>query len=231
MICKKRLGIVFDLDGVLIDSSKVVEQSFEHSIKMISAKLERKYDYSEFKKHMGKSFSEIMQLMQLPVEMYQYFIEKSIELNSEITLFDGVIALLEELRHNNCYIGIATGKDSSRTNIILREKNILHYFDKVICCDHLVNCKPSPECMHIHFAVSNLPNSDFIFVGDSIADIQCAHNSHVRSIAALWGFGTTAELMEQKSDYLASDISELRDILSANGYIQAAITTSCEVSI
>lgn len=52
-----------------------------------------------------------MQEMGLPTEMRDYFVEKSIELSAKDFAFDGVRGLLETLRINNCYIGLATGKD------------------------------------------------------------------------------------------------------------------------
>lgn len=217
MIFSRKVGVIFDLDGVLIDSSKVMEVAFEYAFKKFFPN--KPVPFQQYIKHMGKGFLTIMDEMELSHALYPYFNSKSIELISDIFVFDGIISLLERLKENNCYLGISTGKDSFRTKKILQEKHLSSYFDKIICSDELKQGKPHPDSINFHLNYSQVNKSDMLFIGDSIADTQCARHAGVRSIAALWGMGGFKELLQETPDYIAFDINDLAWILSLNGLL------------
>ena len=160
MICKKNRGVIFDLDGVIIDSTSVMEQAFQYSFEKFFP--QKKAPFSEFIKHMGKGFLSIMDVMKLPREMYAPFSERSIDLISEIVVFPKIKRTLNFLKNSSCYIGIATGKDSFRTTQILNQKKIIHYFDKVICSDQVKQGKPHPDSINLHIEQAGLNKENII---------------------------------------------------------------------
>lgn len=211
MIYKQKSAVIFDLDGVIIDSSKVMEIAFSYAFARFFPG--ETPPFEEYKTHMGKSFLSIMRDMGLPGELHPFFKEKSIELSSQIEMFDGVVETLEQLKRAGCYLGIATGKDSFRTAQILREKSILHYFDKVVSSDMVTHSKPHPESIHLHLKHAGTDAPQTIFIGDSVSDLQCARRAGVDAVAAFWGMGKQEDLMQENPRFQAQDFTELREIL------------------
>lgn len=213
-----KAGIIFDLDGVLIDSHNVMEIAFKYAFKKYFPEQEPPFD--QYKKHLGKGFLMIMDELNLPRRLYQPFYEKSVELLSHIQVIEGIPSLLKILKRNKLYIGIATGKDKNRTWEILKAKGIIQYFDKIICNDEVCHGKPHPESIEFHVEYGDLNKRDVLFIGDSTSDILCARNAGVRSIAALWGMGKRNELLEAVPDYVANNVDGLKDLLKKLGLIK-----------
>ncbi len=223
MIYKRYKSVIFDLDGVIIDSSQVMQVAFEYAYQQFFPK--QRAPFSEYVKHMGKGFLSIMDAMNLPREMYPFFNQKSIELISEIVVFDGIVPILERLKEQDCYVGIATGKDAYRTKQILDEKKLSSYFDCVICSDQVKRGKPYSDSVDIQVNQAGLDRDDLVFIGDSTSDIQCAKNASVSSIAVLWGMGSRADLLKENPDYFAYDPRDLEFIL-CDGWLQERVNVA-----
>ena len=217
----KKHGVIFDLDGVIIDSSAVMKTAFEYAFKSFYPDREAPFDI--YSMHAGKGFLKIMHEMNLPEAMLPLFQAKSIELMSNITLFDGIAPLIVELKMNNCYLGIATGKDSLRTQQILRDKALLNYFDKIVCCDDVNQGKPDPESIQAHLNFADINADKILFIGDSVADLQCAKKANVKAVAALWGMGKLNALVRELPDYIAFNVHDLRWIFGLRGLLNLAL--------
>ncbi|MDR0270825.1 HAD family hydrolase [Paenibacillus sp.] len=207
----KKWGVIFDLDGVLIDSTNVMEIAFTYAFRHFFPT--KMVPFEEYKTHMGKGFQKIMSEMNLPIEMHPLFKEKSTELASNIKVFEGAIETLNLLQEANCYIGLATGKDYARTVQILEEKGMDKFFDKIVTSDMVENSKPHPESIEVHMENSRLTANDFIFIGDSVSDIQCAKAASVRSIAVTWGMGQIDDLKNENPGHMVNDFLELKEVL------------------
>ncbi|MDH5730993.1 MAG: HAD-IA family hydrolase [Gammaproteobacteria bacterium] len=179
-------AIIFDLDGVLIDSEKVMYLSYINSFKKFLPN-ESPPDFSEYCKYLGQRLSDIINQMGLPPEMESAFVEETYNNIDEINLFDGVKDLLEKLSALNIPIAIATGKDSDRTEVILKHLGIRSYFEIIMCSDLVDNPKPAPEMANIIINKWNLPARNVLFVGDAIADIKCGQSAGTKTAVATWG--------------------------------------------
>lgn len=204
-------AVIFDLDGVLIDSSKVMQQAFEHAWGQFFS--EGVAPFAEYKTHMGKGFTAIMDAMGLPRGMAAPFRARSVELADQIELFPGVFALLESLLEAGVYLGISTGKDAARTHYILRRQGLADYFERVVCSDQVAQGKPHPESITLHLATCGVPAAEALFVGDAQADIECAQRAGVPSVAVLWGMGTERDLRAMNPTHVVRDFGELHRLL------------------
>lgn len=204
-------AVLFDLDGVLIDSSRVMEQAFQHAWRQFHDHGEA--PFAEYKTHMGKGFTAIMDAMGLPREMAGPFRERSIALADQIQVFPGVFALLDSLRATGVYLGISTGKDSARTHYILRRLGLDGYFERVVCSDEVARGKPDPESVLVHLRAAGVSGAQALFVGDAWADIECARRAGVPSLAVLWGMGTEADLRGAQPTHLVRDFGALHCLL------------------
>jgi len=207
-----RIAVLFDLDGVIIDSSHVMKAAFDHAYHQFFPK--EKPPFKTFVKYMGQGFSKIMHQMNLPTDMYSHFFEKSLALTTEIQVFEGMRELLANLKEKNVYLGIVTGKDRYRTDVILKQNKLDTFFDKVVCGDDVTRGKPYPDAVEMHIHHATLSRSNLIFVGDSTSDIQCAHHANIYSIAVLWGQGQRHELFQEKPDWFVYNVDDLKHLFT-----------------
>jgi AHBA synthesis associated protein len=204
-------AVIFDLDGVLIDSSRVMQIAFEYAYREFFPGGSAPFD--EYRKHMGKGFPAIMDAMGLPRAMFKPFKARSIELVDDVEVFVGVHELLEKLAAQAIYIGIATGKDAARTRQILQRKNLDGYFHHVVSSDEVKHGKPHPESIEVHLRLSRAQPWHTFFVGDARADIECAHRAGVRSVAALWGMGREEDLRALSPTYVIQELGDLYPLI------------------
>lgn len=102
--------------------------------------------------------------------------------------FEGVREVLTEALEAGLQLAIVTSKISWGATDELEQAGLLHCFRTVVGHDDVENAKPAPD--PIYLAMARLVIDDpreIMFVGDSPADIFCAHNAGCTSVAATWG--------------------------------------------
>src|SRR5438874_9013447 len=101
-------AVVFDLDGVLVDSHVVMRKAFTTAYReVVGAGLA---PFEEYERHQGRYFPDIMTLMGLPLEMEGPFVRESYRLEHEVPVFPGVRDLLRGLLARDVRLAVATGK-------------------------------------------------------------------------------------------------------------------------
>lgn len=181
--CKYK-AIVFDLDGVIIDSGKVMQAAFFAAFDQIIGG--SRPSFVEYEKHLGKSFKEIMKAMELPLDMQPAFIKESNKRTNMIKTFDGVHELLQEIKKKNITICIATGKETGRAKSIIKKINLSSYFKIIIGTESGLKPKPAPDMLYHIMEALSLNNREILFCGDAITDQECAKNAGVDFAAAIW---------------------------------------------
>lgn len=205
-------GVIFDLDGVVIDSKAVIASAFGQVFSKYFPTLTP--PTASFFAHMGKGLREILGELSLPLVMANDFIECSSRLEHQITVFSGVPELLSDLISADVYVGLATGKERARTLRILHNLDLLKYFSLVVCSDDVPRGKPDPSSLNAHIAYGHLDRNTTYFLGDAQSDIRCAANARVWSVAALWGGMTSPEvLLEEEPAFVARDVADARKLL------------------
>jgi pyrophosphatase PpaX len=176
---KKRLGLVFDLDGTLVNSLPMVLSSFTYAIEVFQ---EVPTPVQIFERLVGPADICLRNLLNdehnLPEAMSR-LLEYNRNHHHQIVPFDGAVSLLESLLKNGNEVALWTGRDRSTTDEILSSHNMWKYFQVVICGDDFTSHKPDPEGL-IHILESlSLQSSDVLFVGDSDVDVLAGHASQV----------------------------------------------------
>ncbi|KMQ32167.1 HAD family hydrolase [Bacillus cereus] len=204
-------AVVFDFDGVIIDSKEVQCKAFFQSYGKVVG--EGTPDFEEFLSHAGNSLDNIFELMNLPQEMivpYREFSSKNIH---QIKMFNGMQELIKELYSMGIKIGLCTGKDRQRTLDILSYHQLLSFFDVIVCSDDVRNPKPSPDSLLACMEELNVSCEETVMIGDAANDIICAQSCNVFSIAVLWGESKLENLKLKNPDAICSTVVELRDTL------------------
>lgn len=209
-----RKVVCFDFDGVIINSTNVQRYALEKSYYKVFGKALDEKVFQQFLLHSGDSLTNIFTKLGLPLEMVSFYREYSIEKDEEVQIYKGVTELLEYLNSNNILCGLCTGKDRERTIGILKKKNILAYFEKIICSDDVTMPKPHPESLLTIMKHLDVNKGDAIMVGDAVNDILCAKNAGVFSVAVTWGTNKEDILLDANPNIVVENIQELKQAIN-----------------
>lgn len=202
--------VVFDLDGVIVDSFAVMREAFTIAYEEVVG--DGNAPFEEYERHLGRYFPDIMRIMGLPLEMETPFVRESYRLADRARLFPGVADLLRELRNRGFRMTIATGKAGGRARHLLGTLDVLGYFDYVLGSDEVARAKPAPDIVLRGLELLQAKPEDAVMVGDAVTDIAAARGAGVDAVAALWGECDQAELLAADPDaalYKPSDLLAL----------------------
>lgn len=186
-------GIVFDLDGTLVDSLSISFDAFNLAMNRYggrshSAEEIMSYgDYSaKFNEELGKDNGPAAYASCLE------FFESNM---GRIPLHQGAGELLEKLKSSGVPVSIFTGRPADSTEVILKHHGLKDRFVTVITADHVGHPKPSPEGLHLALSRMKLSPEAALMVGDSHYDMRAARNAGAHGVACLWDFLASRELL------------------------------------
>ena len=102
--------------------------------------------------------------------------------------FPGTVAMLDRLAAQGVRLAVVTNKFESFATQVLADVGLADRFATVIGGDTLGPGKAKPDRAPIDAMVERLGGGRAAFVGDSIYDIQAAHNAGIPAIAVSFGF-------------------------------------------
>ncbi|MFJ7146822.1 HAD-IA family hydrolase [Streptomyces sp. NPDC100445] len=202
-----RSAVIFDLDGVLVDSHEVMGRAFAAAYAEVVG--DGAAPFAEYQRYQGLYFPEIMRMMSLPPEMEEPFVRESYRLADEVPVIDGMVDLLETLRARGLGLAVATGKAGVRARSLLETLGILQYFDHVIGSDEVARPKPAPDIVLRAVGLLGVRADEAIMVGDAPADVRSARGAGVTSAAATWATVDEAGLLHAGPDLVLTSPAEL----------------------
>ena len=191
-------AILFDLDGVLIDSLDAWWHALNDALKEFNLEEISKEEFVS--KYWGYDLYTNLKKANLPLEvgitcsrLYRNHIDK-------IKLHPKALDILE--RTKNLKKGLVTNTPKDCTKEVLKRFNLERYFDVVMTGDDVSRGKPDPEiifkaCNHLE-----VDPKETIMVGDTNSDIKAAKLAGCSAV----GIGI-------KGDVTLKDLSELLEIL------------------
>ena len=191
-------AVIFDMDGVLVDSFAVMREAFAIAYAEIVGPGPAPFD--EYSKHLGRYFPDIMTIMGLPQAMQEPFVRESYRLAHQVPVFDGIPELLNELRRRGIRMAVATGKSGDRARSLLSLLGILEHFDHVIGSDEVARPKPAPDIVLQALRRLDIPADETVMIGDAWTDLVSAKTAGVRAAAALWADVDVAALLDREPD-------------------------------
>ncbi|MGC4903350.1 HAD-IA family hydrolase [Micromonospora echinospora] len=200
-------AVVFDLDGVIVDSSAVMREAF--SIAYAEVVGDGPAPFDEYNRHMGRYFPDIMRLMGLPLEMEEPFVRESYRMAHLVPLFPGVRETLETLHSRGIRMGIATGKAGPRARSLLDQLGVLGLFGQVIGSDEVARPKPAPDIVLQALGNLDVPPHEAMMVGDAVIDLLSGRAAGATAVATTWHGGDIAALLAAGPDLVVQAPAEL----------------------
>ena len=188
--------IVFDFDGVLIDSRRCMELAWSATCSHYQLDI----SFSSFFSCVGMKFDDIMSSLGISPDDCPGFADSYFSYAAsffhEIKLFDGVLLGMAKLRAAGYLLAINTSKRKSNTTALLKLLFSGFTFDFICTPDDILSNrgKPAPDSLLLITSSLGVDPSETIYVGDMSVDQDCALRAGVRYYHAGWGFGDFARI-------------------------------------
>lgn len=172
-------GLIFDLDGTLLDSFQAHFQAFLAMFERLG------YPVSEatFFANYSPNWLETYERLGLPRELWQQADEVWMEeaTSRPPLLFPGVDSLLARLSARYP-LGLVTSGSKQRVLNDLERNGIRHHFAPIITGGDVQTPKPSPEGLLLALEAMHLQPSQAVYIGDALADWEMARAAQVTFI-------------------------------------------------
>ena len=195
--------VLFDLDGTLIDSLRLILDSYHHTLAQHG--LPARTD-EEWLRGVGTPLT--VQLAEWGDEpgaleaMIATYREYNIRHHDRmVTLYPGVVDAVREIKAAGLQTGLVTSKNRNGALRGLRLVGLEALMDVLVCADEVTNPKPHPEPVEMAVSLLGADPATTVYVGDSLHDMHSGRAAGVRTAAALWGPFGRAHLESAHPDY------------------------------
>lgn len=208
--------IVFDWDGTLMDSTSTIVKCIQSAAKDLGLPVPQ----DDAAAHViGLGLPEAMQkaLPGLEPSLYPRVLERYryhyLTKDHELTLFDGVEELLEELAASAYFLAVATGKSRVGLNRALNAAGLLSTFHATRCADETFS-KPHPAMLQELTRELGQDLKRTVMIGDTTHDLMMANNAGAHGIAVQYGAHPVEQLHACNPVFSAASVDELHKWLA-----------------
>lgn len=200
---------IFDIDGTLTSTNRLIFDSFNHIYDKYFGKI---LTPKEVIALFGPTEEEIINELfgedagEAIVEYFNYY-EKN---HGIAALHEGIAPLLDFLIEQGAHIAAFTGKGRRSAEITLKELGIFGKIGILISGDDVTKKKPSGEGINKILQFYNLKPEDAIMIGDSTADIKAAREAGVAVASVLWDCYSIDAVRGLNGEMLFNTVDELR---------------------
>ncbi|MFZ1257983.1 MAG: HAD family phosphatase [Candidatus Saccharimonas sp.] len=181
-------AVIFDMDGVLIDSVRFHWQAMNQ----VLAKYNIHIENSELRHYIGQSvihqLNQISEKFNTPLDVSTIVEElKPIKekLQRGIQPKEGVEQLIELLHHNNVPIAIGTSSTTADTERKLTDAGIFHNFEILVTHDDVTKHKPDPAVYLAAAEKLYMQPSQCVVIEDAPSGVEAAKRAGMKCIAVL----------------------------------------------
>lgn len=214
----KYKGIIFDLDGTLVNSLEDIADSMNKVLQDLDYPT---HSYDVFQYFIGSGLRNTVTKALPPSnnsdEQIEICFERMVKGYSEsCTLktkpYEGIIELLDYLASRNIKLAVFSNKADELTQRITAEI-FPDYFNTAVGLSVESLKKPNPSKALEISKKWGLEPEEIIFIGDSDIDMQTAVNANMFPVGVTWGYRTEEELKTSGAKLVIHNPLELLEIL------------------
>lgn len=207
--------LLFDLDGTLIDSIRLIIDSYHHAA--ASHGLEPRTD-DEWLHGIGTPLRVVFGQLGVSAETVEALVVTYRDYNianhdARVIPYVGAPELIRRVRRAGYHIGLVTSKNRMGALRGLKLAGIDDQFDVLVGADDVTHPKPHPEPALRALEQLGTRPANALFVGDSIHDMQCGRAAGVQTAAVLWGPFRREDLEGAAPDYWLEKPEDLLQVL------------------
>ena len=214
-------GLIFDLDGTLIDSIEDICFSLNLAIKEygyeeISVDFVRKNTGKGFRKLVEDSLPQIKDSKLIDEITDLYTIKYSEHYNDSTDAYEGMKETLTKLQEKGIKIAANSNKKDLYTKNLMKKIFPNINFVAVFGERENIPNKPDPTTANEIVELMNLSKEEVLYVGDSEVDIRTSKNANLKSIGCKWGFRGEGTLIKEGATYIIDKPIEILDVVERN---------------
>ena len=209
-------GIVWDLDGTLVDSAPDLATA-------LNAVLDQRgfftLSVNEVRAMIGNGVPKLVErgfnavgvrpdLAQLDELVAMFVREYKACATDNTRPYPGVVEVLQEIHSMNIPMGVCTNKPETFSLQILEGLGLSGFFSCVVGGDSTKTRKPDPEPVLACLQGLVTKPALSLMIGDSVHDVQAAHAAGVTIGVVPWGY-RSAPVEELGADFVLSDLAAL----------------------
>ena len=204
-------GVIFDLDGVLVDTGWAHRQSWYDLAEKEGFGMSDEFFYSTFGMQnyqiipmlLGQKVSaeEVDRLADWKEQRYRILIA------DELTLASGAKTLLHDLKNEGFLLAIGSSAPRANLDLILERLQVQTFFDAYVTKEDVSKGKPAPETFLKAAEKLALPTGCCVVVEDAVQGIEAGKAAGMR-VVAITTTRKRADLAE--ADLVVDSLAELR---------------------
>lgn len=183
-----RTGVIFDLDGVLVDTVPAHFKAWQHSF----APFDVNFDDAMYRELVdgrpvrdgaravlkGKDEVAIDSVVAMKERIYLEFVEAG-----RFEVFDDVLPLLRDVSRRGIPAAVASSSNQARRLVALA--GLTGHFEAIVCGDDVARGKPAPDIFLAAARILGLPPTQCIVVENSIAGLVAAEKGGFKAVGLL----------------------------------------------
>ena len=181
--------IAFDWDGTLFDSTAIIVRCIQAAVRDVGGTVPTDKE-AAYVIGMGLMQALAHAAPDVPPEKYTELGNRYrfhyIQHQDDLSLFDGVLPLLNDLRERGHLLAVATGKSRRGLDEALHTVQLKGVFDGSRTADQTAG-KPHPLMLQELMAEFDVAPARLLMIGDTTHDLQMAVNAGCASVGVSYG--------------------------------------------
>lgn len=205
-------GMIFDMDGLLINTEPVSKQSWASASKILGVDLPENFHAMILGKNhtlIGDIYNSVTDgrvsyedfVVTFMDEVEKYHIEHGTD------PMKGALEILEYCKEKGIKVIVATSTYQERAKLQLGRAGLLEYFDKIISGDMVKRSKPNPDIFLKAIEELGLHKMDCMVFEDSNAGVEAAIRGGIR-VSMVPDLAVVEELSSQRAFKLFDSLSD-----------------------
>lgn len=210
--------IAFDWDGTLFDSTKIIVRCIQRAVADVGGAVPSD-KAAAYVIGMGLMEALAHAAPDVPPDRYpdlaaRYRHYWRAHFN-DLSLFDGVLPMLDELKARHHWLAVATGKSRRGLDEVLESSQLRGMFDGSRTADETAG-KPDPRMLNELMREFGTDPERTLMVGDTTHDLQMAVNAGCASVGVSYGAHEPSEFESLSPLFVAHSVHELHRWLAEN---------------
>ncbi|HYE41422.1 MAG TPA: HAD-IA family hydrolase [Ramlibacter sp.] len=210
--------IAFDWDGTLFDSTKIIVRCIQRAVADVGGAVPTE-DAASYVIGMGLMEALAHAAPDVPPERYAElgacYRRHYIAHQDDLSLFDGVLPMLADLRERHHWLVVATGKSRRGLDEALGSVQLAGVFDGSRTADETAG-KPHPRMLHELMREFGTDPERTLMIGDTTHDLQMALNAGCASVAVSYGAHAQEGFEALRPQAIVHSVAELHAWLKEN---------------
>lgn len=210
-------AVLFDLDGTLLDSVRLILDSYHHTLANHGLP-PRTDDHwlaglgTPLRVQFREWGDDPAQIEAMVLTYREYNLTHH---DQQVGPYPGVVEMVRAVQAAGRRTALVTSKNREGASRGLRVIGLDDTMEVIVGADDVVNAKPHPEPVHRALEALGVAPSEAVFVGDSLHDMHSGRAAGTATAAVLWGPFDRAHLEPSSPDHWLAEPGDLLRLLEA----------------